>query len=60
MLNKEEITQATQEWFDVDKKHADLFAEDLLKKQDNKAFWADTIPTIALVIIMWVYVVFHW
>lgn len=59
-LNKEEISREAQEWFNVDKKHADLFAEKITKMEYQKSWYVEWIPTIVLYLFLATYLVTHW
>ena len=62
MLDKEDIIYKAQEWFDVDEKHAKLFAEDLLKGKGFWKFFLEYLPEIfsyVLIIFCVIYMIYH-
>jgi hypothetical protein len=59
MLDKNEIADRAQEWFDCDRKHAELFAEDLLKDNKVKEILVEWLPHIVMFGVLIIYLICH-
>lgn len=59
MLNKEELADIAQDWFNCDRKQAELFAEDVLKNNTIKRWRTEWRPTLLMFIVLVIYLIFH-
>lgn len=59
MLDKEEIMHLAQEWFDCDEKHAELFANEVIKSQKTKEVLIEWIPQMFMFTVLMIYLIFH-
>lgn len=59
MLDKNEIADKAQEWFNCDRKHAELFAEDLIKDNKVKDILVEWLPHIVMFSVLIIYLICH-